>query len=196
MAHSVDIYLQQFHGLALKKLKEMRKVLRMALPDAEECISYGMPAYRMTKVLVYFAGNKEHVGFYPTSSGIKKFEHELGEWKYSKGAIQFPYERSLPRDLITRIAIMRKEEVELAVKKTCKVKENPAISSHYESSIQRMEKHLRESGLAKPALRALIDHNILTIKDLKQLDEAILQDMHGIGPKALIILQRLLKKYS
>ena len=59
-----------------------------------------------------------------------------------------------------------------------------------------MEKQLGESGLAKPALRALIDHNILTIKDLKQVDEAILQDMHGIGPKALIILQRLLKEHS
>jgi len=112
MTNPIEIYLQQFDGLKLKKLQEMRAILQKALPEAEECISYGMPAYRMSKVLVYFAGNKEHVGFYPTSSGIRKFEQELGDWKYSKGAIQFPYERALPSDLITRIAVMRKKEVE------------------------------------------------------------------------------------
>ncbi len=112
MTNPIEIYLQQFDGLKLKKLKEMRAILQKALPEAEECISYGMPAYRMSKVLVYFAGNKEHVGFYPTSSGIRKFEQELGDWKYSEGAIQFPYERALPSDLITRIAVMRKKEVE------------------------------------------------------------------------------------
>jgi uncharacterized protein YdhG (YjbR/CyaY superfamily) len=112
MTNPIDIYLQQFDGLKLKKLQEMRAILQKALPEAEECISYGMPAYRMSKVLVYFAGNKEHVGFYPTSSGIRKFEQELGDWKYSKGAIQFPYDRTLPSDLITRIAVMRKNEVE------------------------------------------------------------------------------------
>jgi uncharacterized protein YdhG (YjbR/CyaY superfamily) len=76
-----------------------------------------MPAYRMSKVLVYFAGNKEHVGFYPTSSGIRKFEQELGDWKYSKGAIQFPYEKKLPKDLIMRIARMRREEVKQGAQK-------------------------------------------------------------------------------
>jgi uncharacterized protein YdhG (YjbR/CyaY superfamily) len=117
MTHPIDIYLQQFHGLKLKKLQEMRAILQKALPEAEECISYGMPAYRMSKVLVYFAGNKEHVGFYPTSSGIRKFEQELGDWKYSKGAIQFPYEKKLPKDLIMRIARMRREEVEQGAQK-------------------------------------------------------------------------------
>ena len=117
MTNPIDIYLQQFQGLKFKKLQEMRAILQKALPEAEECISYGMPAYRMSKVLVYFAGNKEHVGFYPTSSGIRKFEHELGEWNYSKGVIQFPYEKKLPKDLIMRIARMRREEVEQGAQK-------------------------------------------------------------------------------
>ena len=117
MTNPIDIYLQQFHGLKLKKLQEMRAILQKALPEAEECISYGMPAYRIDKVLVYFAGNTHHIGFYPTSSGIQKFEHELGEWKYSKGAIQFPYEKKLPKDLIMRIARMRREEVEQGAQK-------------------------------------------------------------------------------
>jgi uncharacterized protein YdhG (YjbR/CyaY superfamily) len=117
MTNPIEIYLQQFDGLKLKKLQEIRVILQKALPEAEECISYGMPAYRMSKVLVYFAGNKEHVGFYPTSSGIRKFEQELGDWKYSKGAIQFPYEKKLPKDLIMRIARMRREEVEQGAQK-------------------------------------------------------------------------------
>ena len=121
MTNPIEIYLQQFDGLKLKKLQEMRVILQKALPEAEECISYGMPAYRMSKVLVYFAGNKEHVGFYPTSSGIRKFEQELGDWKYSKGAIQFPYEKKLPKGLIMRIARMRKEEVEQGTEKKCKL---------------------------------------------------------------------------
>ena len=117
MTNPIDIYLQQFHRLKLKKLQEMRAILQKALPEAEECISYGMPAYRIDKVLVYFAGNTHHIGFYPTSSGIQKFEHELGEWKYSKGAIQFPYEKTLPKGLIMRIARMRREEVEQGAQK-------------------------------------------------------------------------------
>jgi uncharacterized protein YdhG (YjbR/CyaY superfamily) len=117
MTNPIEIYLQQFDGLKLKKLQEMRVILQKALPEAEECISYGMPAYRMSKVLVYFAGNKEHVGFYPTSSEIRKFEQELSDWKYSKGAIQFPYEKKLPKDLIMRIARMRREEVEQGAQK-------------------------------------------------------------------------------
>jgi uncharacterized protein YdhG (YjbR/CyaY superfamily) len=121
MTNPIEIYLQQFDGLKLKKLQEMRAILQKALPEAEECISYGMPAYRIDKVLVYFAGNTHHIGFYPTSSGIQKFEHELGEWKYSKGAIQFPYEKTLPKGLIMRIARMRKEEVEQGAKKKCKL---------------------------------------------------------------------------
>jgi uncharacterized protein YdhG (YjbR/CyaY superfamily) len=121
MTNPIEIYLQQFDGLKLKKLQEMRAILQKALPEAEECISYGMPAYRIDKVLVYFAGNTHHIGFYPTSSGIQKFEHELGEWKYSKGVIQFPYEKTLPKGLIMRIARMRKEEVEQGTEKKCKL---------------------------------------------------------------------------
>jgi uncharacterized protein YdhG (YjbR/CyaY superfamily) len=196
MSSPIDIYLQQFHGVKLKKLQEMRAILQKALPEAEECISYGMPAYRMSTVLVYFAGNKEHVGFYPTSSGISKFEEVLGDWEYSKGAIQFPYESKLPRGLIKRIAIMRKEEVEKSIQQKCKLKANPGVAREYEKVIQKMDTVLRDSGLAKPALRALIDHNIKTMKALKKLDSNTLHTMHGIGPKAVSIIKKLLNEHN
>jgi uncharacterized protein YdhG (YjbR/CyaY superfamily) len=196
MTNPIDIYLQQFHDLRLKRLQEMRTILQKALPEAEECISYGMPAYRMSKVLVYFAGNKEHVGFYPTSSGIRKFEQELGDWKYSKGAIQFPYEKKLPKDLIMRIARMRREEVEQLSQKKCKLKANPIKIHEYNKAISKMEETIRNSGLSKPALRALIDKDIRTIKTLKRLDRNTLHSMHGIGPKAMEIINSLLTEHN
>lgn len=192
----IDIYLKRFHGIRLKRLLEMHSILQKAIPEAEECISYGMPAYRMSKDLVYFAGNKEHIGFYPTSSGIKKFKHELADWKYSKGAIQFPYEHKLPKGLITRIARMRQKEVEESMKKQCRLKSDPLQSRSYEKAILKMEERLRNSGLAKPALRTLIDHDITTVKALTKLDTNTLHLMHGIGPKALVIIQKLLKEHN
>lgn len=192
MNNQVDTYLDGFSGKARLRLEEMRDILRSALPLAEECISYGMPAYRMSKVLVYFAGNKHHVGFYPTSSGIKKFEHELGEWKHSKGAIQFPYDKQLPKGLIRKIAIMRKHETENRSKQKCEIKKNHKKAHSYEQAIEKMESALRYSGLAKPALRALIDLDVKTIRALKKADIQILASKHGIGPHALSIIKALI----
>ncbi len=193
MKNSVDIYLDTFSGKARERLNEMRRILIDALPHAEECISYGMPAYRMSKVLVYFAGNKHHVGFYPTSSGIRKFEHELGEWKHTKGAIQFPYDKQLPKGLIRKIAIMRKHETENRSKQKCEIKKNHKKALSYEQAIAKMESELRHSGLAKPALRALIDLEVQTIKSLKKADIQTLAGKHGIGPHALNIIKKLIE---
>jgi uncharacterized protein YdhG (YjbR/CyaY superfamily) len=194
MKNSVDKYLEAFSGQARESLNEMRRILRDALPNAEECISYGMPAYRMTTVLVYFAGNKHHVGFYPTSSGIKKFEHELGRWKHSKGAIQFPYDQKLPKVLITNIAHMRRDETEKGAKQQCELLHDRQKATSYEQAIAKMESALRNAGLAKPALRALIDLDVKTIKALKKADIQTLAGKHGIGPHALSIIKKLIGK--
>jgi uncharacterized protein YdhG (YjbR/CyaY superfamily) len=62
-----------------------------------------MPAYKMIHVLVYFAAYKKHIGFYPTGKGIEAFKEGFGDFKWSKGAVQFPLDKALPRKLITRI---------------------------------------------------------------------------------------------
>ena len=196
MNHVFDAYFQSFTGLQLERLKEMHSILQAALPDAEECISYGMPAFRMSQVLVYFAGNAHHVGFYPTSSGIRAFKEELGKWKFSKGAIQFPYEQKLPRQLIKRIANMRMKEVGGSAKKKCLLKRDTRASKRYDSAIQKMEIAILKAGLSKPALRALIDHDIQTVKSLRTFDDSALLSMHGIGPKALQIIKRLIHSHS
>jgi uncharacterized protein YdhG (YjbR/CyaY superfamily) len=69
-----------------------------------------MPAFKQKRVLVYFAAYQHHIGFYPTSSGVKHFLGELKRYKTSKGAIQFPLDQPLPKDLIERIVQFRMEE--------------------------------------------------------------------------------------
>jgi uncharacterized protein YdhG (YjbR/CyaY superfamily) len=91
-------------------LEELRETIKKAAPEAEEVISYKMPAYKLHGVLVYFAAYKKHIGFYPTSLGIKAFEKELSGYKTSKGAVQFPIDRALPFDLISKIVVSRVTE--------------------------------------------------------------------------------------
>lgn len=85
-----------------------------------------MPAYKTTAVLVYFAGYKNHIGFYPTSSGITQFKNELAVYKNSKGAVQFPLDKPLPETLIKKMVLYRLSETREreATKKKQKVSES------------------------------------------------------------------------
>jgi uncharacterized protein YdhG (YjbR/CyaY superfamily) len=105
----VDTYITQFPEKTQIKLLEIRKIILEAAPKAEEVISYKMPAYKQKGILVYFAGYQNHIGFYPTGNGIEAFKHEFGNYKWSKGAIQFPLDQPLPAELITRIVHYRME---------------------------------------------------------------------------------------
>jgi uncharacterized protein YdhG (YjbR/CyaY superfamily) len=107
---TVREYIASFPAEQRKRLNALRRIIRTAAPKAEECISYGMPCYRMNGVLVYFAGYKKHIGFYPTGSGIRAFEGELADFKHSKGAVQFGMEDPLPQKLITRMVRFRVNE--------------------------------------------------------------------------------------
>jgi len=93
-------------------LVEMRQIIRQAIPEATEVISWGMPAFKLKSTLVFFAAYKNHLGYYPTSSGIKVFEEEFKKrnYAYSKGAVQFPLDQPLPKELIQKIALFRLEE--------------------------------------------------------------------------------------
>lgn len=101
----IDSYIEQFDSPVKELLVQMREIIREAAPNAKEVISYSMPAYKLKTVLVYFAAAKKHIGFYPTGSGITAFADELTTlgYKFSKGAIQFPMDKPLPKDLIQRI---------------------------------------------------------------------------------------------
>ncbi len=107
---NTDTYISNFHVNIQVRLTQLRNAIKEAAPEAEEVISYNMPAFRQNGVLVYFAAYKNHIGFYPTGKGIEAFKDRLAEYKWSKGAIQFPNDNPLPLELIKEIVSFRVEE--------------------------------------------------------------------------------------
>jgi uncharacterized protein YdhG (YjbR/CyaY superfamily) len=107
---TVDSYISGFPDGTRRMLDELRRTIRAAAPRAEERISYQMPALYLQGNLVYFAAFKNHIGFYPTSSGVEAFARELGPYDVSKGTIRFPLDRPLPLKLIARIVKFRAAE--------------------------------------------------------------------------------------
>lgn len=107
---SVDAYIAAFPAEVQARLQEIRSIIKAAAPEAEERISYQMPAYFWKGVLVYFGGFKDHISFFPTSSGVSAFQNELAGYKLSKGTIQLPLERPFPVELIQKIVKYRIEE--------------------------------------------------------------------------------------
>jgi len=105
---NIDEYINGFPKETQELLKQIRMTIRQAAPEAEESISYGMPAFKMNgKPLVYFAAFKNHIGFYATPTGHKEFADELSKYKHGKGSVQFPPDKSMPFDLIERITKFR-----------------------------------------------------------------------------------------
>jgi len=102
-----------------KVLKQLRATIKKAAPRAEEVISYGMPAYKMHGIVVYFAAHSQHIGLYPTASGIRAFQRELSLYTWARGSVRFPLDKPLPVRLITRIVKFRVAE-NLAKAKTKK----------------------------------------------------------------------------
>ncbi len=91
-------------------LEEVRSLIKSAARGATERMSYSIPTFDLNgKHLVHFAGYENHVGFYPTPSGIAAFEDELRPYKTAKGSVQFPLDRPIPADLIRRIVEFRVE---------------------------------------------------------------------------------------
>ena len=107
---TIDAYMAQFPADIQDKLSAVRQTIKQAVPDATEKISYGMPTFYLKKNIVHFAAFKNHIGFYPAPQGIEAFADDLSSYKSSKGAVQFPLNKPLPLELISRIAAYRAEE--------------------------------------------------------------------------------------
>jgi uncharacterized protein YdhG (YjbR/CyaY superfamily) len=110
---TIDEYIQAAPKEAQKKLREMHACIRAAAPGAKEGLKWGMPAFSHRRILVTFAGFKNHIGFYPTPSAVTAFAKELSKFSTAKGSIQFPLEKPLPLSLVRKITAFRvKESVE------------------------------------------------------------------------------------
>jgi uncharacterized protein YdhG (YjbR/CyaY superfamily) len=107
---TVDEYLSYFPAAIQTRLQALRKTIKKAAPEAEELISYNMPAFKQGRILVYFAAFKNHIGLYPTVSPMIAFKKELSVYESGKGSIQFPHDQPIPLDLVTKIVQFKKKE--------------------------------------------------------------------------------------
>ena len=114
---NVDAYISQFPADVQAQLQQLRKIIHTAAPDANEKISYGIPTFYLHGNLVHFAAYRNHIGFYPSSSGVLAFAQELAAYKTSRGTVQFPLGQPLPVELIKKIVAFRVTENLAAAKR-------------------------------------------------------------------------------
>jgi uncharacterized protein YdhG (YjbR/CyaY superfamily) len=103
----VDAYIAAFPKEIAARLSRVRRAIRAAAPKATEGISYRIPSYRINGVLVYFAGFRHHIGFYPPARGDAGIASAAKKYAGPKGNLRFPHADALPLGLITRIVRLR-----------------------------------------------------------------------------------------
>lgn len=101
---TIEEYIAQQPENAQPYLHQINDTIKNALPDAVQKISWSMPTYWKKRNLIQFAAFQKHIGLYPGPEAVSAFANQLTEYKTSKGAIQFPYEKPLPLELIAEIA--------------------------------------------------------------------------------------------
>ena len=112
-AQDFEEYFQDFPPEVRQRLETMRATIGAIVPEATETISYAIPTYKLKgKNLVHFAGYGKHIGFYPGSRPLEAFAAELSDYKTSKGTVQFPHDRPLPLELLTRMVEFCKKSYE------------------------------------------------------------------------------------
>jgi uncharacterized protein YdhG (YjbR/CyaY superfamily) len=107
----MDEYIATFPRDVQDTLEKLRQIIRESAPKSVETISYGIPTFDLNgKHLVHFAAYKNHIGFYPTSSGITRFKKELSRYELSRGTVRFPIDEPIPFDLVKKIVRYRVKE--------------------------------------------------------------------------------------
>ncbi len=171
----VDTYISSFHKNVQLRLEKMRTTIRKAAPAAEEVINYGIPTFTLNGNLVHYATYKNHIGFYPSPSGIEAYKEELSVYEGAKGSIKFPIEKPLPFSLITKIVKFR-------------VKENLAKAE------AKKPKDTFLSSLSAPARRVLQGKGIKTLKQLSKFAEKDILGLHGVGANSVLKLRSALQQ--
>ncbi len=107
---NIDEYIAGFPHDIQEILRQIRATINKAATDADEAIKYHVPTFVLNGNLVHFGAFKNHIGFYPTPSGVQKFKDELSAYQYAKGSVQFPLDEPMPLGLITRIVEFRRKQ--------------------------------------------------------------------------------------
>ncbi len=162
----------------------MRKNILAIIPQAEEVISYGMPAFKVNGTVVAgLLSHKSHVGFYPFSGSVLgNFKSELKNYKHTKSALHVPIDKPLPKSLLKKLLNARISQ--------CPVQRGEIELKKYE----KLDGIWRDLGLAAPARRALVNAKLLKLNDLKKITESELKKLHGMGPSAIKTLKLAMKK--
>ena len=107
---NIDEYIALFPKDVQEILEKIRVTIKKAAPTAQETINYQMPTFTLHGNLVHFAAYKNHIGFYPTPSGIENFKKELSVYEGAKGSVKFPLDKPIPYTLIDKIVKFRVKE--------------------------------------------------------------------------------------
>lgn len=168
---TVEEYIAQYDGEVASRMKKMRTLILDCSPDISEKISWGMATFVLEGNLVHVSGEKRHLGFHPAPSAIETFADRLGEYKCSKGTVQFPYDRPMPYDLIRDMVLFRVDE-QMAIRRN---KELEAALKRIASMIGKSEKAqvkfaqgTSQHTLLKNRMHALHIASILIQRELTQ----------------------------
>ena len=107
---TIEQYIAGFSPDIQSLLEELRSVIREEAPEAEETISYQLPTFKLHGNLIHFGAFKNHIGLYPTPSGMEQFREALSAYENAKGSVKFPLNQPLPWDLIREIVRFRVNE--------------------------------------------------------------------------------------
>lgn len=113
---SVDEYIADQPKKVAAALEQVRTLILQALPDTEQLLNYNIPAFTLIaggkrEQQIMIAGYAKHIGFYPHPTTIEAFADELADYKYAKGSVQFPLNKAMPKDLIVKMVLWRKQHL-------------------------------------------------------------------------------------
>lgn len=150
-AANIDEFIASYPPATQKLLKQLRTVIHKAHKGFEEAMAYGIPTFRIGgKNVVHFSGYEKHIGLYPGAAGIAKFMPEFKGYNTSKGTVQFPIEKPLPVELITRIVAWCASEAEA---KTA-LKKKPVVKKAAATKPAAPKKASAPAKVTKPTKKA------------------------------------------
>ncbi len=167
-----------------KMMLAIRKSILEIVPDAQEVVSYGMPAFKYKgNVVAGILNNSNYVGYYPFSGSVLSvLKKELRNYTQTKSALHVPLDKGISKSLIKKLIQVRISQ--------CPVKSGKVGISKYE----KLDGYWKQIGLAAPARRGLVDAKILKLADLARLTELEFGKIHAIGPTARRIVAKEMKK--
>ena len=167
-----------------KMMLAIRKSILEIVPDAQEVVSYGMPAFKYQgNVVAGILNNRNYVGYYPFSGSVLSvLKKELRNYTQTKSALHVPLDKGISKSLIKKLIQVRISQ--------CPVKSGKIDVSKYE----KLDGYWKQIGLAAPARRGLVDAKLIKLADLAKLTELEFGKIHAIGPTARRIVEKEMKK--